>query len=314
MVIRPRRSTDLPVLVEALGAQQPRSNYPLEWPLPYPAVRFVRRASEVSAWTAEVGGVVAGHVSHTVVSDDATGRVWADALGRPVDELGCVSVLFVGPQFLSAGVGGRLLDTAVAEIRAAGLLPVLDVTTGTGSTAAQVYRHRRWQLVGTGRPEWLPADAPDVEFYALPDGVGVERRSGTVVRGHGVASGWSPTTPYPAGSIELQAPHFAERGVPLTGLRPATINLDLGEPVEVVRPTVTLTDVAWTPLHGPETFSFVRCRVGARHGYLYWPHPDTKPLHFQSGSVVELMLPDLPGLSYGDHLEVELPAGALRGN
>ncbi|GAB3584364.1 hypothetical protein GCM10027579_16650 [Calidifontibacter terrae] len=299
-------------MIDALGAQQPYSRYPLIWPLPQGAESFIVRESEVGAWTAEVDGMIAGHASRTVVADDATGRVWADALGVNVDELGCLSVLFVGPQFAATGVGGRLLDTAVAEIRASGLVPVLDVTTGTSSTASQVYRHRGWQLAGTGRPEWLPDGEPDVEFYALPAEVGTERWTGTVVRGHGVASGSSTASPYPAGAIELQAPHFADRGFSLQGLRQATINLDVGEPVEVVRPTVTLTEVAWTPLHGPETFSFVRCSVDDRQGYLYWPHPDTKPLHFQSGSVIELLLPEVPGLSYGDRLEVELPVGALR--
>ena len=62
-----------------------------------------------------------------VVPDDATGAIWSAGTGLPIDRLGCLSVLFVGPQTTSTGVGGRLLDTAVAEIRGAGLRPVLDV-------------------------------------------------------------------------------------------------------------------------------------------------------------------------------------------
>lgn len=294
-----------------LAAQQPHSLYPLMWPLPYPPERFVQRESERQAWVAEVDGMLAGHVSHTVVPDDATGAIWSAGTGLPIDRLGCLSVLFVGPQTTSTGVGGRLLDTAVAEIRGAGLRPVLDVTR-TASYAASVYRHRGWRHIGDGRPDWLPDGEPDVEFFELPDDVGITHRTGTVVAGHGVASGRSPSSPYPAGAVALQTPHFADRGFRLDGLRPATVNLDLGEPVSVQRPTVTLVDVDWTDLHGPETFSFVRCAVErdghTLHGYVYWPHPETKPTNFQPNSVIELLLPDIPGLSYGDRLTVALPA------
>lgn len=298
-----------------LGAQQPASLYPLVWPLPYPPEQFIVRASERAAWVAEVDGELAGHVSHTVVPDDETGRIWSTGAGRPIDELGCLSVLFVGPQCLSTGVGGRLLDTAVAQIRAAGLTPVLDVTR-SHSNASAVYRHRGWQHVGDGRPAWLPDDQPDVEFFVLPGEVSLERRTGTVVAGHGVASGRSSSSPYPSGTIDMQAPHFAERGLSLDGLRHATVNLDLGAPVRVLRPTVTLTDVAWTDRHGPETFSFLRCRAltpsgAALEGHVYWPHPDTKPAHFQADSVLELLLPHVPGLGYGDELTIEVPARSL---
>lgn len=314
MVIRPRRPDDVGGLVDLLAAQQPHSLYPLMWPLPYPAEQFVQRESERQAWVAEVDGVVAGHVSHTVVPDDATGAIWSAGAGLPIDRLGCLSVLFVGPDHTSTGVGGRLLDTAVAEIRACGLRPVLDVTR-TASNAASVYRHRGWQHVGDGRPDWLPDGAPEVEFFMLPDEVGVSRRAGTIVAGHGVASGISPTTEYPAGTIALQTPHFAARGLSLEGLRQATINLDLGTPVRMLRPTSTLVDVDWTDLHAPETFSFLRCAVEhvgrTVHGYVYWPHPETKPANFQADSVIELLLPNLAGLAYGDELTVTLPARGI---
>ena len=94
------------------------------------------------------------------------------------------------------------------------------------------------------------------------------------------------------------------------GLRPATVNLDLGEPVSVQRPTVTLVDVDWTDVHPPETFSFVECTVtrdgAAVDGLVYHPHPETKPMHHQPSTVVELLLPHLPGLTPGETLTLQV--------
>lgn len=315
VVIRPRRPEDVTALVEVMGRQQPVSRYPLVWPLPEPAADFIARGTERAAWVAEVDGVVVGHVSSTIVPDDEIHSVWSRSTGRPNSELGCVSSLFVDLDVIGKGVGGRLLDTAVAEIRGGGRTPVLDVTTQTQNPASSVYEHRGWQLAGHARPLWLPPDEPDVRFYVLPDSMGRQVLSGTVVPGHGVASGAAADSPHPAGTISLQLPHFAARGVDLSGLRPATINLDVGARVTIDRPTLTLTDVAWTDHHDAETFSFVRCFVKwaatTLFGYVYYPHPETKPAHFQADSVLELLMPDLPGLAYGNELSIEVPSGSI---
>lgn len=140
---------------------------------------------------------------------------------------------------------------------------------------------------------------------------------GVVVPGHGVASGRSATTPFPAGTIDLQLPHFAARGLDLTGLHHATVNVDVAPlVVTMVAPEHTFTDVDWTDVHGPETFSFARCgltREGARHtGWVYWPHPETKPMNEQRPTVVELLLPWVAGLGYGDEVVVDLAAHVMR--
>ncbi len=46
-----------------------------------------------------------------------------------------------------------------------------------------------------------------------------------VRQGHGVASGRAPDSPYPAGTIALQAPLFARHGLDLSPFFPGTLNL-----------------------------------------------------------------------------------------
>jgi hypothetical protein len=43
-------------------------------------------------------------------------------------------------------------------------------------------------------------------------------------------------------------------------------------------------------------------------GWIYHPHPETKPEHFQTPDVLELLLPLVPGLAYGDALLLAAPA------
>lgn len=165
---------------------------------------------------------------------------------------------------------------------------------------------------------------------------------GVVVRGHGVASGLSPSTPYPGGTIALQLPHFAARGLDLSSIHPATINVDITPcRLSILRPAHTFRDVQWTNLHGPETFSFMRCwlsrvmrpvgdgesatppgsedshhdnfdshhdnfdlhhpvAAASHDGWIYYPHPETKPMHEQPPAVLEVLMPLVPGLTYGD--------------
>lgn len=155
---------------------------------------------------------------------------------------------------------------------------------------------------------------------------------GVIVRGHGVASGVSPDSPYPAGTIALQLPYFAARGLDLGGMHPATINVDIApRSYAIRRPAHTFPEVRWTDLHGAETFSFVRCwltRVPSSSstmstsstsstvsasktsrpakdveqypGWIYYPHPETKPMHKQPASVLEVLMPYVRGLTYGD--------------
>ena len=39
--------------------------------------------------------------------------------------------------------------------------------------------------------------------------------------------------------------------------------------------------------------------------WIYWPHPETKPEHFQPGGVAEVIAPPVPGLAYGNRVLLE---------
>jgi GNAT superfamily N-acetyltransferase len=167
VTVRPRVAADLDDLAVALAAQQPTSGYPHRWPLPFPAAEFIVRDAEEQAWVAVLDGRAVGHVSVTTVADDAHGAIWSAGAGRPVEALGCLSVLFVSPDAQGLGVGGLLLDTAVAHLRSQGRTPVLDVDRHDG-VAHAVYLHKGWQVVGEARFDWQHADAPPARLLVLP--------------------------------------------------------------------------------------------------------------------------------------------------
>ncbi len=134
----------------------------------------------------------------------------------------------------------------------------------------------------------------------------------TIKSGYGVASGQGSHSPYPAGSIALQTPFFRDRGLDLSPYFPGTINLSI-QPhrFQLTQPQYTFRQVAWFPDIPPEDFSFSRCQLETRHGdraqgLIYYPHPDTKPDHFQDPSIIEVLAPFLPGLNPGDRLTLRL--------
>ncbi|KGN38603.1 GNAT family N-acetyltransferase [Knoellia subterranea] len=175
LTIRERRPDDLPELVEVLSAQAPSSGYPHRWPLPFPVEEFIVRPGELGAWVAVAEGSIVGHVAATDVATNWMSATWSEVLGRPGSELGEVSILFVGLDQGGTGVGGALLDRAVAEIRALGREPVLDVV-GEDTRAGRFYRRRGWTTVGHARPAWLPDGQPDVAFMVLPGRTAPDRK------------------------------------------------------------------------------------------------------------------------------------------
>ena len=132
---------------------------------------------------------------------------------------------------------------------------------------------------------------------------------GIVVAGHGVASGTGTDTPYPRSAIELQKPHFRERGLDLAPYYNGTINISIAPfTFRLHRPAYTFRHVEWTTLHPPEHFSFSACKIVAHTitypGWIYYPHPETKRAHMQDPSVLEILAPYIPNIRYGDRVEV----------
>ena len=128
--------------------------------------------------------------------------------------------------------------------------------------------------------------------------------NGIVVRGHRLASGSADPSPYPAGTIKMQAPEFAARGLDLTAYHPATINVDVSPlRVEVRHAALCFENVRWCEQHPPETFSFSACKIvhqGTEYpAMVYYPHPETKRDHFQFDSILEVLAPLIPDIRYG---------------
>lgn len=133
--------------------------------------------------------------------------------------------------------------------------------------------------------------------------------NGVVVRGHQVASGNNPNSPYPKGSVEMQLPFFKSLGLDLTQCYPATLNVQLAiNTFSIIKPDYCFPKVNWTSLIPPETFSFVACKLcfeGKEYDtWLYYPRPETKPEHFQPVNVVEMITKYIPTIEYGKSVAV----------
>ena len=132
---------------------------------------------------------------------------------------------------------------------------------------------------------------------------------GNVVEGHGVASGRALASPYPKGSLEMQAPYFKDAGIVLDQFFLGTLNISI-EPYEfdLYAPAITLRGVRWTTIIEAEDFSFSPCQIlfGSEvyKGWIYYPRPETKTIHFQPLHMVEVIMPYIEGIS--PHAEVIL--------
>ncbi len=133
---------------------------------------------------------------------------------------------------------------------------------------------------------------------------------GKVVPGHGVASGRAADSPYPEGSIALQMPHFKRLGLDLTHCYPGTVNIDLGElEFKAKSPRYQFRNLSWIEGFPAETFSFFDCvllhQANKYQGFIYYPHPETKSQHFHPCNLLEVIVPAIPGLQYGDDVQLQ---------
>lgn len=137
--------------------------------------------------------------------------------------------------------------------------------------------------------------------------------SAHVVQGHRVASGLNQDPRFPGGTLRMQAPHFLALGLDLRAFHPGTLNVSIApHSYRVLQARATFRKVKWHPTEPAEDFSFFDVRLlrpgqAAISGVIYYPHPETKPAHFQSPDVLELLVPFVEGLAYGAQLSLEIP-------
>jgi hypothetical protein len=134
-----------------------------------------------------------------------------------------------------------------------------------------------------------------------------------LVQGHRVASGLNGNPRFPGGTLRMQTPHFQALGLDISRFYPGTLNISIA-PLQyrIVKARYTFTNVKWHPSEPAEDFSFFDVRAicpdgSSVSGFIYFPHPDTKPEHFQEPDVLELLLPFVDGLHYGMTLSLEIP-------
>ncbi|WP_205473619.1 GNAT family N-acetyltransferase [Nocardioides sp. SYSU D00038] len=173
--IRPRRPEDVPVLATALLAQQSTTRYPFRDPLPVPVEDFLHARDAAGAWTAELAGRPVGHVCRTGPAEgfpaaSLLNEACARAHGCDPSRLTYVSAFFVATAARGAGIGRRLLQTVVDDMRAHRLRPCLEVLP-THPGAMTLYVSTGWRTVHRFRPEWLREvagdEGPDVHVMVL---------------------------------------------------------------------------------------------------------------------------------------------------
>ena len=141
--------------------------------------------------------------------------------------------------------------------------------------------------------------------------------TGIVKPGYQVASGQAVDSPYERGTLEMQRPYFCDLGLDLSGFYLGTINISIApHTFELIAPKHTFPHVKWHRDYPAETFSFATAivihRANSYNGWVYYPHPETKIGHFQDDSIIEIIVPKIVDLSYGDRLTLKLNPQEIR--
>ncbi|RUT80168.1 hypothetical protein [Ancylomarina longa] len=133
-----------------------------------------------------------------------------------------------------------------------------------------------------------------------------------IVQGYGVASGKSGDVRFPMGTIQMQLKYFLERGLDLSNYYRGTLNVDIAPShFKMVKPKFFIENMKWSKDMPPENFYFFDVMVSVEEeemyeGLIYMPDPKTKVEHEQKPTVLELMLPKIEDLHYGQTLYVQV--------
>lgn len=135
---------------------------------------------------------------------------------------------------------------------------------------------------------------------------------GVIQKGHQVASGRCLDPRFPEGTIQMQSPYFKKLGCHLDAYYPGTINLNIAPSrFRMKQARYRFYNLRWSTDTPPENFSLADCRILAEgrqtmSGLIYYPHPETKPEHFHSPEVMEIITYHIEGVRYGKELMLEI--------
>jgi hypothetical protein len=136
--------------------------------------------------------------------------------------------------------------------------------------------------------------------------------TGLIKPGYGVASGKGGDLRFPQGTIAMQKPFFQQLGLDLSPYFLGTINISI-HPYQyaVINSRYTFRNVKWSSTEPAEDFSFFDCQIIFAHatpvqGLIYYPHPETKPEHFQTSDTLEIIAPYINDLRYGHQLILKI--------
>ena len=163
--IRARRPKDLPACARLLRVVAAEHQYPARWP---EAPRSWLAGPDVlTAYVAEEYGEILGHVAIATVPRNGIARVrWQEITGQDITQLRRITRLFVRRRVRGQHIATDLLDVAVADIRAQGLMPVLDVVSTSADGIAFVEK-RGWRLLAMD-PWGSKTEHLRIHYYAAP--------------------------------------------------------------------------------------------------------------------------------------------------
>jgi len=165
LVVRLRTEDDVDACVEMLKHVHALDGYPVEgaamarsW--------ITSDAADLRAWVAELDGQIVGHA---IVSRDQEGNAAADMWRNkhPNDTAALLQRLFVSPSARKAGVGRRLIETAISYSVQNDLHLVLNVMV-KDTAAIRLYERMGWSCIGSAAHHFGERQQMDAVCYAAP--------------------------------------------------------------------------------------------------------------------------------------------------
>ncbi|MGB3640433.1 MAG: hypothetical protein WBA39_23095 [Rivularia sp. (in: cyanobacteria)] len=135
---------------------------------------------------------------------------------------------------------------------------------------------------------------------------------GIIKKGYGVASGKGGDKRFPNGTIEMQKPFFYKQGLDLEPYFSGTLNISISPYQYTVKQAkYTFKNLKWAENEPAEDFSFFDCRIllkngEIKEGLIYYPHPETKPEHFQAADILEIITFKIDDLKSDDEVILEV--------